>query len=144
MIYQSTAERKNQHGMLAYYKTGFTLLFREPFVPFEAEILLCNGEVRQMPILDVMVVRVESFGGLLKRWRPGGSLLQSHLHLLVNHGARRGDLFRYVMSAMHGSAMDARRTGIHFGGTVTLQSRRREAMPGYMSKPTAKRWEQCR
>lgn len=102
MIYQSTAERKNQQGMMAYYKTGFTLLFREPFVPFEAEIVLCDGAVRQMRILDVMVVRVESFGGLLKRWRPGGSLLQPHLHLLVNRGARRIDLFRYIMAAIMG------------------------------------------
>lgn len=102
MIYQSTAERKNQHGMLAYYKTGFTLLFREPFVPFSAEIVTTQGETLRMPLLDVLTVRVVSFGGLLKRWRPGGSLHHTHLHLLLNRGAKRGDLFRYVISAILG------------------------------------------
>jgi diacylglycerol kinase (ATP) len=103
MIYQSTAERKNQHGMMAYYKTGFTLLFRAPFVAFDAEIVPMEGEVMRIPIFDVIAVRVTSFGGMLKRWRPGGSLHHTHLQLLLNRGARRGDLFRFVMAAVAGN-----------------------------------------
>ncbi len=102
MIYQSTAARKNQNGMLAYYKTGFTLLFRAPFVEYEAEIVDDDGTERTTKLVDLLVMRVDSFGGLMKRWHAGGSLEHAHLHLVANHGAKRRDLFRFVAAILMG------------------------------------------
>lgn len=102
MIYQSTAQQKSHQGVFAYYKTGLTLLLRAPFVAYEADIVDDEGTRHTGRMVDVLVMRVDSFGGLMKRWHAGGSLEHEHLHLVANCGARRRDLFRFITAIVIG------------------------------------------
>jgi diacylglycerol kinase family enzyme len=49
-------------------------------------------------------MRVRSFGGPLRRWRPGSSLLSPHLRLGLLRNSNRAHVLRYSLQALTGLA----------------------------------------
>jgi len=104
LVYNASAQAKRHGGKAAYFISGFDLLFRHDFVPFEVEITLADGSVRRDEVLELVAMRVRSFGGALQRWRPGGSLLRPAMQLVLLRKSSRVAMVRYVMGALLGTA----------------------------------------
>jgi YegS/Rv2252/BmrU family lipid kinase len=104
LLYRANAQAKRKGGFLAYYAHGAQLLFRHKFVPFPVEITTRQGAVIQTTTLELVAMRVRSFGGPLRNWRPGSSLLSSDLRLVLLRNANRAHMLRYSLQALTGIA----------------------------------------
>jgi diacylglycerol kinase family enzyme len=111
LIYRSTAKAKQARGPNAYYVAGFELLFRHEFVPFEIEYTDLAGDVHSGQALEIVAMRVSSFGGLLSRFRPGSGLETNHFELILLHKSTRLAMFRYTLQAIAGGIKGERRYG---------------------------------
>ncbi|MGA2960291.1 MAG: diacylglycerol kinase family protein [Candidatus Korobacteraceae bacterium] len=100
LIYDATALLKQHGGFAAYYVAGLSLLVSHEFTPFSAEITLPDGSRRREELLEVVGMRVSSFGKWLSRWRPGGALGHDYLQLITLKPSSRLAMFRYVISAI--------------------------------------------
>ena len=104
LIYRASAGAKQHGGYLAYYSQGARLLFRHDFVPFPVEITTSQGAIVNTTALELVAMRVRSFGGFLRHWRPGSSLLSPDLRLVLLHNPNRAHLLRYTLQALAGLA----------------------------------------
>jgi YegS/Rv2252/BmrU family lipid kinase len=104
LIYRASARAKQRGGYLAYYSNGCRLLFRHDFVPFPVEITTSEGAIVQTTSLELVAMRVRSFGGPLRHWRPGSSLLSPDLRLVLLRNASRAHILRYTLQALTGIA----------------------------------------
>lgn len=104
LIYRANARAKQRGGYLAYYSQGMKLLFRHPFVSFPVEITTSDGAVIKTTALEMVAMRVRSFGGPLRHWRPGSSLLSPELRLVLLRNASRAHILRYAAQALTGIA----------------------------------------
>ncbi len=100
LIYGATALRKQRGGFAAYYIAGLSLLMAHQFTPFPVEITLPDGSRRQEELLELVAMRVSSFGKWLSRWRPGGALDHDYLQLITLKPSSRLAMIRYVISAI--------------------------------------------
>jgi len=104
LIYHAGTAAKQRSGIAAYYVAGFRLLFAHHFVPFVAEITAPDGSVAREEILEIVAMRVSSFGRWLRRWRPGSALTSPNLQLVVLRQSSRLAMARYVWGALTGHA----------------------------------------
>jgi diacylglycerol kinase family enzyme len=104
LLYRANARAKQRGGYLTYYSQGARLLFRHRFVSFPLEITTNKGAIINTTALEVVAMRVRSFGGPLRHWRPGSSLLSPDLRLVLLRNPSRAHLLRYTMQALTGLA----------------------------------------
>ncbi len=104
LIYNSGTKAKKRHGVAAYYVSGFRLLFAHKFQPFQAEITAPDGTVTRDEVLEMVAMRVSSFGRWLSRWRPGSSLQSPTMQLVLLKQSSRFAMIRYVFGALTGLA----------------------------------------
>ncbi len=104
LLYRANARAKQRGGYLAYYSHGARLLFRHAFVPFPLEITTSEGAIIQTTALELVAMRVRSFGGPLGQWRPGSSLLSPDLRLVLLRNSSRAHMLRYALQALTGIA----------------------------------------
>jgi diacylglycerol kinase (ATP) len=131
LIYAASAHAKSRGGMFVYYFTGFQSLFTHAFEPMRAVITKPNGEVIERSVVEAVAMRVSSFGGLLKRWRPGGTLKCNELRVILLTRGDRGALLRYALAAFAGRAQES--AGIEFHSATrisceTIRERSAEAV----------------
>jgi diacylglycerol kinase (ATP) len=112
LIYAASAHAKRRGGMIVYYYTGFHSLFTYKFAPMRALITKPSGETIERTVVEAVAMRVSSFGGLLKNWRPGGALNSAELRLILLTRGDRGALFRYALAAFAGRTQES--AGIEF------------------------------
>jgi diacylglycerol kinase (ATP) len=104
LIYNSGTAAKKRTGILAYYISGIKLLFAHRFVPFSVEITMPGGKVVNDEILEMVAMRVSSFGRWLRRWRPGARLAVPHMQLVLLKESSRFAMARYIFGALTGRA----------------------------------------
>jgi diacylglycerol kinase (ATP) len=104
LLYRANARAKQRGGYFAYYSHGIRMLFRHAFVPFPLEITTSAGEAIETTALELVAMRVRSFGGPLRNWRPGSSLLSPDLRLVLLRNASRAHMLRYTLKALTGIA----------------------------------------
>ena len=104
LIYRANARAKQRGGYLAYYSQGCSCSSGIAFVPFPVEITTSEGEVIETTALEMVAMRVRSFGGPLRHWRPGSSLLSPDLRLVLLRNASRAHILRYALQALTGIA----------------------------------------
>jgi diacylglycerol kinase (ATP) len=104
LIYNSGTAAKKRTGILAYYISGIKLLFAHRFVPFSVEITTPEGRVIHDEILEMVAMRVSSFGRWLRRWRPGARLAAPYMQLVLLKESSRFAMARYIFGALTGRA----------------------------------------
>jgi len=119
LIYDASAAVKRHGGLATYYYTGFRSLFSHRFVRMQARITGADGRVSTRDVVEVVAMRVSSFGGLLKKWRPGGALRSNELRLVLLTRANRPALFAYSLAAFAGRTPE--RAGIEFASAVRVE-----------------------
>jgi len=104
LIYDATALLKQHGGFTAYYIAGISSLISHNFTAFSADITLPDGSRRREELLELVGMRVSSFGKWLSRWRPGGGLEHDYLQLITLKPSSRLAILRYMISAiLHGA-----------------------------------------
>ena len=83
MIFEAHSKLKSRSGMMAYYRSGFRLLFMEPLRGFEIDLTLADGTQRTQQVYELLAIKVAMFSGIVKRWRPGASLADPVLRMLI-------------------------------------------------------------
>ena len=125
LIYNSGTAAKKRTGILAYYVSGIRLLFAHRFVPFKAEITTPEGKIIHDEILEMVAMRVSSFGRWLKRWKPGASLSSPHMQLVLLKESSRWAMARYIFGALTGRAyrkdMKSRSADVSFVSAVRVR-----------------------
>lgn len=95
LVYKLTLALKSRWGMSAYYAEAWRQWFRYPYPLFEVEFHDGN-RVRREQVSQVLAIRVEWMGGLLRRLAPGASLHRDDLRLVLVKSRRRWPYLRYV------------------------------------------------
>jgi YegS/Rv2252/BmrU family lipid kinase len=83
MMVEAHSKLKNRSGMMAYYRSGFRLMFVEPRTAFEIDLTLADGTNRTQQVYELLAIKVAMFSGIVKRWRPGASLADPVLRMLI-------------------------------------------------------------
>ena len=104
LLYRANARAKQRGGFLTYYSQGARLLYRHKFIPFAVEIVTSDGRRMETTALELVAMRVRSFGGPLRHWQPGSSLLHDDLRLVLLRSPSRAHLMRYALQALTGMA----------------------------------------
>ena len=95
MLYRLTLAAKTRWGMAAYYAEGWRQWFSYPYPLFDVEFR-GGGEIRRETVSQLLAIRVEWFGGFLRRLAPGASLHREDLRLVLMKSRRRWSYLRYV------------------------------------------------
>jgi diacylglycerol kinase family enzyme len=91
MIQEAHAKSKSRSGMMAYYRSGFRLMFLEPITGFEIDLTLPDGSTQTHLSYELLAIKVALFSGIVSRWRPGSSLADPVIRfMLVKSPSRVG------------------------------------------------------
>jgi diacylglycerol kinase family enzyme len=104
MIEEAHAKSKSRSGMMAYYRSGFRLMFLEPIVPFGVDITLPDGTVQSHRSYELLAIKVALFSGIVKRWRPGSSLEDPVMRFLLVKSPSRANIFLGTLRCILGGA----------------------------------------
>ena len=102
MIFEAHSKLKSRSGMMAYYRSGFRLLFVEPRTAFEIELTLADGTQRTQQVYELLAIKVSMFSGIVKRWRPGASLGDPVLRMLIVKTPSRARMIMGSLRCMAG------------------------------------------
>lgn len=108
MMAEANSAAKHRGGMTAYYRSGFRLLLREPLVKFSAKITTPTGDVQSHECYELLALKIRQFGGIVRRWRPGSSLEDSHLTLMLTKTAARARVCLGAVRCMIGGSPQIR------------------------------------
>ena len=75
-----------------------------PLCPFRWRSPPAKAKMIQTTALELVAMRVRSFGGPLRHWRPGSSLLSPDLRLVLLRNPNRAHMLRYTLQALTGLA----------------------------------------
>ncbi len=92
MLYSLDLAYKHRYGMGAYYLTAARLFFFHGLVPFAIEIA-----GRRETVYQVMAIRVQRFGGILRRLAPEAGLERDDLSFVLFHTRNRLSYGLYVL-----------------------------------------------
>jgi diacylglycerol kinase (ATP) len=88
-----------------------------------------GGEIIERTVVEAVAMRVSSFGGLLKNWRPGGALISEELRVILLTRAHRGELFRYSLAAFAGHTSESAGIQFHSATHLTCEALADDSLP---------------
>ncbi len=92
MLYSLDLAYKRRHGMVAYYAVAARLFFFHALVPFEIELA-----GRREVVYQAMAIRVQHFGGILRRLAPEAGLQRDDLSFVLFRTRNRLSYGLYVL-----------------------------------------------
>jgi len=83
MFYQLAAASKQQLGVMGYYVEALRQWSRQKYPFFEVEFRDLEGATRKERVTQVLAVRLNNFGGIIKRLAPGANLDRSSVDIVA-------------------------------------------------------------
>ncbi len=102
MMFEANSAAKNRGGMIAYYRSGFRLMFLEPMTEFAVTVTLPDGSTEEHQAHELLAIKIEQFSGIVRRWRPGCSLLEPTLQMMLVKTQSRARLLTGTARCMIG------------------------------------------
>jgi diacylglycerol kinase (ATP) len=103
LIYRLSAGMKQRFGVAAYVAQAAWLYLRYHYAPFQAQYRdLKTGQLRTETVAQVMAVRIDDFGGPLRRLARGAKLENNCLRLILFKRAIRFSYPAYLINALIG------------------------------------------
>ncbi len=103
LFYKLNRLIKDRMGMLAYYSKAFNLWMTHRMRYFEAEFSSNGGESkREARLSEMLAIRINYFGGVLRELAPGASLDRNDLRLVLCRTGNRGLYLAYVFRGILG------------------------------------------
>lgn len=103
MVYRLALSFKQRAGMSAYYTEATRQWLTYSYPEFSVELRNESGQMRRVTATQVLAVRVDYFGGLLRRLAPGASLGRDDLRLVIFQTRSRLTYLRYMIGVLLGS-----------------------------------------
>ena len=100
MFYQLAAVAKKQLGVMGYYLEAFRQWGKQKYPFFEVEFQDLDGRTRKERVTQLLAVRLNNFGGIIKRLAPGADLSRSDLQLILFKTKSRVRYLRFVASRL--------------------------------------------
>jgi len=98
LFYKLNPLMKGQFGMAAYYAKATRLWLTHPMENFSIETEHAKGEVSQL-----LAVRIQNFGGVLRELAPGASLERDDLRFVLFRTRSRLAYLRYMFRGLVGA-----------------------------------------
>ena len=121
LVYRLTLAFKSRWGMAAYYGEAWRQWFTYAYPLFEVEFV-ADGQRRREFVSQVLAIRVEWFGGFLRRLVPGASLHRDDLRLLLVKSRRRWPYLRYMAGVQLNRAWLGRDTELVYATELTCRA----------------------
>jgi diacylglycerol kinase family enzyme len=103
LFYKLNRLIKDRMGMLAYYSKATHLWMTHRMRYFQAEFSSNGGPQQQEPRLsEMLAVRINYFGGVLRELAPGASLARHDLRLVLCRTGNRAMYLAYVFRGILG------------------------------------------
>jgi len=103
LFYKLKAAAKHRLGMAAYYAKAWQLWFSHRMERFVVDWTNADsGTVRRSGVTEVMAVRIQNFGGILRELAPGASLERDDLRIVVCSTSSRLSYLLYVTRGLLG------------------------------------------
>lgn len=103
LFYKLNRLMKDRMGMMAYYSKAWHLWWTHRMRYFEAEFSSNgSGPVREARLSEMLAVRINHFGGVLRELAPGASLARNDLRLVLCRTGNRALYLAYVFRGIFG------------------------------------------
>lgn len=123
LFYKLNRLMKDRMGMLAYYSKALHLWWTHRMRYFEAEYSSAGGAPRKEPRLsEMLAVRINFFGGILRELAPGASLARSDFRLVLCRTGNRARYLDYVLRGTLGISRNVPGIELAFADRVTCRS----------------------
>ncbi len=122
LFYKLNRLIKDRAGMMAYYSKAINLWLTHRMRYFEAEFSSNSGEVRREARLsEMLAVRINYFGGVLRELAPGASLARKDLRLVLCRTGNRALYLAYVFRGILGMSSGVPGIVLEYADLVTCQ-----------------------
>src|SRR5438270_2211733 len=103
LFYKLNRLIKDRMGMLSYYSKAVHLWMTHRMRYFEAEFSINGGELKMEERLsEMLAIRINNFGGVLRELAPGASLERNDLRLVLCRTGNRALYLAYVFRGFLG------------------------------------------
>jgi YegS/Rv2252/BmrU family lipid kinase len=103
LFYKLNRLMKDRMGMMAYYSKATHLWLTHRMRYFEAEFSSNGGETkREARLSEMLAVRINFFGGVLRELAPGASLARNDMRLVLCRTGNRALYLAYVFRGLLG------------------------------------------
>jgi diacylglycerol kinase (ATP) len=103
LMYDVHAAAKGTHGVAAYYLHMARLALLHPFASFNVEYRDIEGNPRACSAVEADAVRINNFGGLMRRWAWGAELQRDDAQLVLFTTGSRTRFLRFTLGRIFGS-----------------------------------------
>jgi YegS/Rv2252/BmrU family lipid kinase len=123
LFYKLNRLLKDRAGMMAYYSKAIHLWLTHRMRYFEAEFSV-NGSapVREARLSEMLAVRINQFGGLLRELAPGASLARDDLRLVLCRTGNRALYLAYVFRGILGMSSGVPGIELAYADVITCRS----------------------
>jgi diacylglycerol kinase (ATP) len=101
LFYKLNPLAKRRLGMIAYCAKATRLWLTHRMEPFAVE-LDGSGQPRRSEVSQLLAVRIQNFGGVLRELAPGASLERHDLRLVLFHTRSRIEYLNYIIRGLLG------------------------------------------
>ena len=101
LFYNLNPDFKKRHGMAAYYAKAWHLWATHNMPFFKVEWKDESGVARKESATELLAVRINNFGGMLRSLAPGASLNRPDLRLVVCKTVKRLSYLHYVFQGLY-------------------------------------------
>ncbi len=124
LFYKFNGLIKDRMGMFAYYSKATHLWLRHRMRYFQAEFSSSAGAapLREPRLSEMLAVRINYFGGLLRELAPGASLARNDLRLVLCRTGNRALYLAYVFRGILGLSGGIRGIELAYADHVTCKS----------------------
>jgi YegS/Rv2252/BmrU family lipid kinase len=103
LMYRLDAQLKRRFGYALYAVEGLRILASHPFPTFEAAFTSRGKrKPRVEEVSQILVVRIQDFGGILHHLVPGATLRDDNLRLVAFKTRKRLDYLRFLTAVLFG------------------------------------------
>lgn len=123
LFYKLNRLMKDRMGMMAYYSKALHLWITHRMRYFEAEFS-CNGggTRREARLSEMLAVRINQFGGVLRELAPGASLARNDMRLVLCRTGNRILYLAYVFRGILGLSRGVPGIELAYADEVTCRS----------------------
>ena len=123
LFYKLNRLMKDRMGMMAYYSKAWHLWWTHRMRYFQAEFS-SNGESskREERLSEMLAVRINYFGGVLRELAPGSSLSRNDLRLVLCRTGSRARYLAYVFRGVLGLSQGVRGIELAYADQVTCEA----------------------
>ena len=104
LMYDVHGALKGAHGMIAYYWQMTRLALLHRFPTFHVEYRDGYGAVQKCSAVEADAVRINNFGGLMRRWAWGAALQRDDAQLVLFKSSSRPRFLHYTLSRILGAS----------------------------------------